>query len=777
MNQSFESMFESMEKTISGMETNSSRIPGFYRLSVEQRLAFLARRFGLSEEQVDALRSGGTLRIENAVNMVENVVGVLGMPLGLGLNFLVDGCDLFVPMAIEEASIVAAASKAALLVRGGGGFFTRVNEPIMIGQIQVENLEDPVAAANELMEKKHEVITEANSVNPRMVIRGGGAFDLETRIVDCGEENDGLGNVGKVLVVHLLINVCEAMGANAVNYACEAAGPMIEKITGGRALLQIVSNYADRCLARAEFTLPVEHLAMEGLDGAEVARRLVMADRLARTDPYRAATHNKGIFNGICATAIALGQDWRAIEAGGHAYAARDGLYRGLTSYRIKDGYLHAELELPFQVGWVGGAVNSHPGVKLLRTISGIRNSTQLAGLMAAVGLGQNLAALLALCTAGIQRGHMALHARSVAVSVGVPPENVEAVTKEMIRRNEVKVAVAEEIYRNMREKSKPGNEERDLPVESFAPGKVVLFGEHAVVYNNSPGISAAISSGLTVTISKDPDGPRFLNPQFKQVFPVPESDKDIRLLSKASDLALEMYGLDKEGIAIDIKSDLVPGMGLGSSAAFSVALCTALRRFKGLDHTRRWDNGLFKEVQKLEEIFHGSPSGMDAATILSDGVLWFRKGPPRELLPLRLSRPLTGIVCLVEPAVRTIDMVERVRRRREKNPETMNCILSDIGNLTVDAGIALGTGDVTEAGRLMFRNHELLAKLGVSTPALDRAVKDLLDAGVLGAKLTGGGGGGAVVALVKASDQMRLVDELSGEFPLVLPFALGTAT
>lgn len=769
--------FESMDKTVSGMETNSSRIPGFYRLSVEQRLAFLARRFGLTDEQVDGLRKGGALRIENAVNMVENVVGVLGMPLGLGLNFLVDGCDLFVPMAIEEASIVAAASKAALLVRGGGGFFTRVSEPIMIGQIQVENLEDPVEAARILMEKKQEVITEANSVNPRMVVRGGGAFELETRIVDCGEESDGLGDVGQVLVVHLLVNVCEAMGANAVNYACEAAGPVIERITGGRALLQIVSNYADRCLAHAEFSLPVEHLATEGIDGKEVARRLVMADRLARTDPYRAATHNKGIFNGICAAALALGQDWRAIEAGGHAYACRDGRYRGLTKYRIKNDCLHAELVLPFQVGWVGGAANSHPGVKLLRTISCIRSSKQLAGLMAAVGLGQNLAALLALCTDGIQRGHMALHARSVAISVGVPPEQVETVTKEMIRRNEVKVTVAEEIYRNMREKSKPWKEERELPVESYAPGKVVLFGEHAVVYNNSPGISAAISSGLTVTIRRDPDGPRFLNPRFRQVFPVPESDKDIRFLSKAADLALQMYGLDKEGIAIDIKADLVPGMGLGSSAAFSVALCTALRRFKGLDATRRWDNGLFNEVQKLEQIFHGSPSGMDAATILSDGVLWFRKGPPRELLPLRLSRPLSGIVCIVEPAVRTIDMVARVRRRREEDREAVDRILSGIGHLTVDAGIALGTGDAKDAGRLMFRNHELLAKLGVSTPALDNAVKTLLDAGVLGAKLTGGGGGGAVVALVNQGDQMCLVEDLSAEFPLIFPFTLGAAT
>ncbi len=755
-------------RLLSAREAKTSRIPGFYRLSVEQRLHYLARSFGLSEQEIESLRRGRTLRIHDAVNMVENVIGVLGMPIGLGLNFLVDGMDLLVPMAIEEASIVAAASKAALMVRHGGGFRTRVSDPIMIGQIQLDRADDPEQTAGRLEAHRDEIIAAANRANPRMVARGGGVTSLEIRRLD-GED----GTPDAELLVHLFVHVCEAMGANTVNRACEAAGQVIERITDGKVLLRIVSNYADQCLARAEFSLPVEHLTIEQLTGAEVAERIVRADRLARKDPYRAATHNKGIFNGICAAALALGQDWRAIEAGGHAYAARQGSYAGLTRYEHRDGCLHGLLELPMQVGWVGGAVNTHPGVRLLRKISGVRDSRQLAGMLASVGLGQNLAALYALCTEGIQKGHMALHARSVALSVGVPPEQVDRVAQEMLRRGEVKVAVAEELFQAMDRGAHAHGAKRAFPVVAYAPGKVVLFGEHAVVYEY-PGISTTVEPGLTVTITPDPDGPRVLNPQVPRIFPAPNSDHDIRLLSKAADRALQMFGLEKEPIAIGIESDLVPGVGLGSSAAFSVALCTALRRYQNIPTTTRWDNGRFDEVQKLEEIFHGTPSGMDAGTILSDCVLWFRKGPPREFLPLRLRTPFTGVFCCVESALRTKEMVAGLARRRERQPELYDGLLAQIGNLTVDAGIALGTGDGPSAGRLMLRNHELLVKLGVSTAGLDQAVERLVRKGVLGAKLTGGGGGGAVIALVRPDQRDALVSELSEVFPVVFPFTLG---
>ncbi|MFH0883721.1 MAG: hydroxymethylglutaryl-CoA reductase, degradative [bacterium] len=745
----------------------SSRIPGFYRLPVERRLAFLARTFGFTENEISQLREGKALRIEHAVNMVENAIGVHGMPLGLALNFLVDGREYLVPMAIEEASIIAAASKAALIIRSGGGFTTDVDEPLMIGQIQVLDLADPETASSAVLAAKGEIIEQANIANPRMVQRGGGVRDVETRIIDGGPD------VGKMLIVHLIIDVREAMGANMINYACEAAGPVVEHVTGGRVNLRILSNLADRRVARAMFRLPFEYLATSTMSGAEVAKRIVEAGRFAYADPYRATTHNKGIFNGICAAALALGQDWRAIEAGGHAYASRDGQYRSLTDYWVEGETFCGSIELPMQVGSVGGAVNSHPGVQLLREITGAHTSRDIAGLFAAVGLAQNFAACLALSTVGIQKGHMALHARSVAISVGVPPEKVEEVATEMIRRGEVKVAVAEEIFRTMKESQQRSREVAgEVVAEAFAPGKVILFGEHATVYNY-PGITAAIDIGMTVQIKRDPDGPRFLSPNFRQAFNVPESDQDIRLFSKAVDEALEIYGIQREPIAVQIESELLPGMGLGSSAAFSTALCIALRRFKDGNSTPSMAGDLFEHVQRLEKIFHGTPSGMDAATVISDGVLWFRKGPPREIVPIHLSQPMTGIVAIVEPGARTIDMVRRVQASRDLNPKRVNGLLAEIGEITTDAAIALGTGNSAEVGRLMFRNHQLLSRLGVSTPALDEAIEYLLDLGVLGAKLTGSGGGGAVIALVQPEEQADLLKQLESAFALVYPFTV----
>ncbi len=745
----------------------SSRIPGFYRLPVEQRLAFLARSYSLSEKEISELRNGQALKIEHAVNLVENAVGIFGIPLGLGLNFYIDGREHIVPMAIEEASIIAAASRAALMIRSGGGFHTKVDKPVMIGQVQVMDLKDIESAESVVQNNKTDIINEANLPHPRMLARGGGVFDLETKIVDGGDD------IGRMLIVHLLFDVREAMGANAVSGACESAGPLIEKLTGGRVNLRILSNLADKRMASAEFALPIEMLATKELSGERVANYIVEADRLAYNDPYRATTHNKGIFNGLCAAALALGQDWRAIEAGGHAYASRDGKYRGLTEYTIKGNFLKAKLDLPLQVGWVGGAIKSHPGIKTLQKISGIENAKQLAGVLVAVGLAQNFAALNALCTDGIQKGHMALHARSVALSVGVPADEVEEVANEMIQQGDIKVATAEEIYQGMLNSPRPKPKKDKLPVEIFAPGKVVLFGEHATVYGY-PGITTSLNIGMKVKISHDPDGPRFLKPKYKQVFTVEGSNLDVQRFSKAVELALATYGLQNEPLAIDVESDLVPGMGLGSSATFSTALCKALAKYKGEDIPDHFDFELFNKVQNLESIFHGHPSGMDAATVLSNTVIWFRKGPPREILPLKMSHYMTGLVCLIEPGASTAEIVRKVKNRRMRNPEFIDDIMQQIGSLTVDAGIALGTGDSRELGKLMFRNHELLVKLGVSTPALNDAVETLLEYEVLGAKLTGSGGGGAVIALVEPTRQYELLEELSDEFAMVYPFTLG---
>jgi mevalonate kinase len=314
----------------------------------------------------------------------------------------------------------------------------------------------------------------------------------------------------------------------------------------------------------------------------------------------------------------------------------------------------------------------------------------------------------------------------------------------------------------------------QELPLEATAPGKVVLFGEHAVVYGY-PGITASIGFNLRARITRDPDGPRFLAPRSRQVFEADESGIDLRLFGQAVDRALAMYNLQQAPIAIEIESELVPGMGLGSSAACSTALCLALRKYAGMDNERRYSPTLFAEVQQLESIFHGNPSGMDAATVLSGGVLWFRGGTPREILPIRLPHRLAGLICIVEPGARTIELVSHVRHSRELAPRRVDGLLEQIGSVTTEAGSALGAGDVEHAGALMLRNHELLAELGVSTPGLDRAVELLSGlAGVHGAKLTGAGGGGAVIALVEADQRPALHELLAQRFALVVPFDLG---
>jgi hydroxymethylglutaryl-CoA reductase len=748
-------------------ELRTSRIPRFYRLPVEQRLAVLQRQFNLSNDEVALLRQGNALRIVHAVNMVENAIGVLGQPLGLALNFLVDGREHIVPMAIEEASIIAAASKAALTVREGGGFTTEADPPVMIGQVQILDLTDAHAAAQAVLANQQQVLDAANAPNQRMVARGGGCFDVEARVLEGGA------GVGPMLIVHLLMDVREAMGANAINYSCEAAGPVLAALTGGRVNLRILSNYATKRLARARFSLPLELLASAGLDGAQVAQRLIEASAFAQADPYRAVTHNKGIFNGIGAAALALGQDWRALEAGGHAWAARSGQYRGLAWYALDGDRLTGEIELPMQVGWHGGAVASHPGVRLLRRISGIANARELAGVLAAAGLAQNFAACLALSTVGIQRGHMALHARSVALSAGVPAADVDEVAQTMIKRGEVKVAMAEEAYRLLKRQREAPQAAEHLPIEAFAPGKVVLFGEHSVVYGQ-PGITAALDVGLRVRLTPDPEGPRTVQPHFKRAFDVAESDQDYTRLSQAVQAALAQSGLERAPLAIEIESDLVPGMGLGSSAAFSTALCRALRLYRGAAANGRFDSALFEEVQALERMFHGNPSGMDAAAVISGGVLWFRKGPPRELLPLKLERPVSGVICIVAPGARTIELVGQVRQQRELAQAGVDAILGEIGALTAEAGLTLAAGDLQRTGELMNDNHELLARLGVSTPELDRAAAWLRVHGALGAKLTGAGGGGAVLALMEPEQRAALWPELEARFPVVLPLNLG---
>ncbi len=411
-----------------------SRIPGFYRLDVEARHAELKTRFGLSDEDLAVLADGAALTTERADKMVENCVGVFGLPVGLGLNFQINGRDYAVPMVVEEPSVVAAVSNMARLVRDHGGFSADADESVMISQVQVVGAPDPDSAEQALWAARARILARANAEHPNMAARGGGAFEIEVR---------RFGEPYPMLVLHLLVDCRDAMGANAVNAMAEGVAPLVEQLTGGQVYLRILSNLADRRLARAGCAVPFEALAGRGYAGAAVADGIVQAYRFAAVCPYRAATHNKGVMNGVDAVVIATGNDWRGVEAGAHAFAARDGQYGSLTEWWVEDEKLHGKIELPLAVGTVGGSTQVHPTIRVLRRILGVGSARELAMVRAAVGLAQNMGALKALATEGIQRGHMSLHARQVALAAGAQGAQIDVIANRLVSGGRVKQDVA----------------------------------------------------------------------------------------------------------------------------------------------------------------------------------------------------------------------------------------------------------------------------------------------------------------------------------------------
>ena len=424
----------------------TSRIAGFYNLPLGQRLEKLAEASGLTAEELIAFQSSG-LTMDQADHMVENAIGTFALPLGIGLNFIVDGREVLVPMTIEEPSVIAGASFMAKLVRAGGGFTTTTTEPEMIGQMQVLDIQDLFSASMKLMEQKAGLLADANTIDPVLTGLGGGARDLEIRIIEDSP-------IGPFLVIHLIYDVRDAMGANAVNTACEKLAPRVEQITGGRVHLRILSNLADRRLSKAQCIVPLNELAFTDADGRvytgdRVRDGIIEAWAFAAADPYRAATHNKGIMNGVDAVIIATGNDWRAVEAGAHAYAARDGRYTSLSTWgKDKDGNLAGEVEMPMAVGIIGGATKVNPAAKAALKIMGVRTASELAGIIVSVGLAQNLAALRALATEGIQHGHMSLHARQVAITAGATGVLIEKVAAQMIAEKTVRIDRAEQILK-----------------------------------------------------------------------------------------------------------------------------------------------------------------------------------------------------------------------------------------------------------------------------------------------------------------------------------------
>lgn len=426
----------------------NSRLPGFYKKSVDERINILTKMCNFTDEEITDISSQGALTISQADKMIENAIGIYPIPLGLGLNFLLNGKDYLVPMAIEEPSVVASASYIAKIVRDAGGFTTEATERIMIGQIQVIGCSDFQVAKQELLKNKEQLLELANSTYPSLVARGGGAEDLEVRLLN----EDSNSRFSQMLVVQLFVNTCDAMGANMINTMVEALAPYVEEITGGKVYLRILSNYVDRCLARARCVIPPYLLASDGYTGEEVRDGIVYAYEFAASDKYRAVTHNKGVMNGIDAVVIASGNDWRAIEAAAHAHACRFGNYGSMTEWSVdKDGNLVGEIELPMPVGIVGGSIQLHPIVKITHKILDVSSAAELAQVIVAVGLAQNLGALKALATDGIQKGHMALHARSVAMTAGAAGDLIDIIAQQLVEAKDIRVSKAEELLNNYR--------------------------------------------------------------------------------------------------------------------------------------------------------------------------------------------------------------------------------------------------------------------------------------------------------------------------------------
>ena len=428
-------------------DSKGSYLPGFYNLTLEERLKLLAGTGHLTPDELAALSGAAGLTPEQADHMVENAAGVYALPLGIALNFIVNGRDVLVPMVIEEPSVVAGASFMAKLARAEGGFIAQADSPVMIGQIQVLDVTDVNAARLALLEHKAQLLAEAAEIDPVLQRLGGGPRDLEVRLI----ENSP---VGPFMVIHLLYDVRDAMGANAINTVCERLAPRVEQITGGRVLLRILSNLADRRLARARCTIPLSSLAFDDYRAEDVCDGIIAAWAFAAADPYRAATHNKGIMNGVDAVVIATGNDWRAIEAGAHAYAARSGRYTSLSTWgKDAHGNLVGTLEMPMAVGIVGGATKVHPAARAALRLMGVQKAVELAEIIVSAGLAQNLAALRALVTEGIQRGHMSLHARQVAIAAGAEGDLITRLAEQLVAEKTIRIDRAEEILQEWKAK------------------------------------------------------------------------------------------------------------------------------------------------------------------------------------------------------------------------------------------------------------------------------------------------------------------------------------
>ena len=415
----------------------TSSISGFYKLPVDQRLSLVSEFASFSDD--DSLGLQKPIPVDAADNLIENVVGVFELPLGIAVNFRINDKEILIPMVTEESSVVAAASKAAKIARVHGGFSATAGDPLMIGQIQLLNVNDYSSAVETILDNKDKILQVANAQDKILVDLGGGARELEVRILE--------GEYGKMIIVHVIVDVRDAMGANAVNTMMEAIAPVIEELTAGKVRLKILSNLADKRLVTATAVFDKETMGGEAHVDAFLQSYL-----MAAVDPYRAATHNKGIMNGIDAVIIATGNDFRAVEAGAHAYAARNGQYAPLTSYhKDEQGNLVGKIEIPMAIGIVGGVGNVHLKAKLCKKLLGVTSAKDLAEIIASVGIAQNFAAVFALSTVGIQKGHMSLHAKNIAMMAGATDDEIDTIADQLVKEGKVKLDRAKELLEELR--------------------------------------------------------------------------------------------------------------------------------------------------------------------------------------------------------------------------------------------------------------------------------------------------------------------------------------
>lgn len=711
---------------------------GFYRLALSDRLSTLHEAGAITAHDYAALSSGDiTLDRHVAEHLIENVIGVAGLPFAVALNFKINGIDRLVPMVVEEPSIVAALSSAAKLARAAGGFQVTADPALMIGQIQLLDIADPEVAKAAIAAAREQILDAANAVHPNLIKRGGGVRDLALRAY-------ARPSGGHMVIVHLLIDTCDAMGANLINTICEQVAPLVGGIAKARPHLRILSNLADAALVHAEMRVPLAQLGADEAEAVHVRDGIVAANEFAVLDPHRATTHNKGVMNGIDAVVVATGNDWRAAEASAHAWAARDGQYRALTDWRVDhNGDLLGSMTLPIKLGIVGGSVRLNPVAKLALRLAGIEHARELDALACAVGIAQNFSALKALATDGIQRGHMALHARSVAVQAGARDTEVDEVVSAMVAEGVVKTWRARELIEAARLRA-PGRPPRTSIGEVSSAAKLILAGEHAVVYGRR-ALGLALPRALRAEVFSGRELLTIGIDDWQLEYDAGDDADHRSPLGMLVDTILSLAEIEMPHGHIEVSCQIPFAAGLGGSAALAVVLIRAIAMLT----EQRFDEAAINEMAfACEKLAHGTPSGVDNTLSTYARPMLYTPGSDTRFSDVRIGGPLQLVVGFSGLKGVTSELVAGVRDRRARQPEVFDAMFNQIDSVVEGCLQALADGDTQRLGDSMNVCQGLLNGIGVSHPVLEQMLAIARGAGAIGAKLTGAGGGGSIIAL-----------------------------